>query len=113
MHHLQAGLTRGTQFRCGHRGPLAGISHDAAVRRATRRRRVWQEPLLAESKDWHGLRRFRLRELEKVNSEALLIAAGQNLKQLLSNRVWGRRPFPGGTAGIIIPTTPWRFTPAP
>ena len=49
-----------------------------------RKRQVWVEPLFAEAKDWHGLRRFRLRGLEKVNSEALLIAAGQNLKRLLS-----------------------------
>ena len=34
--------------------------------------------MFAEAKDWHGLRRFRLRGLEKVNVEALLIASGQN-----------------------------------
>ena len=63
--------------------------------KARRKRQVWVEPLFAEAKDWHGLRRFRLRGLEKVNSEALLIAAGQNLKRLLSGRWgWGRRPFP-------------------
>jgi FAD/FMN-containing dehydrogenase len=33
---------------------------------ALRKRRVWVEPLFAEAKDWHGLRRFRLRRLEKV-----------------------------------------------
>jgi len=44
---------------------------------------VWIEPLFAEAKDWHGMRRFRLRRLEKVNTEALLIAAGQNVKRLL------------------------------
>ena len=64
--------------------------------KAMRKRKVWVEPLFAEAKDWHGLRRFRLRGLEKVNGEALLIAAGQNLKRLLSWRGWGRRPFPGG-----------------
>jgi hypothetical protein len=52
--------------------------------KALRKRRVWVEPLFAEAKDWHGMRRFRLRRLEKVNTEALLIAAGQNLKRLLS-----------------------------
>ena len=52
--------------------------------KAMRKRQVWVEPLFAEAKDWHGLRRFRLRGLEKVNIEALLIAAGQNLKRLLS-----------------------------
>lgn len=43
--------------------------------KALRKRQVWVEPLFAEAKDWHGLRRFRLRGLEKANSEALLIAA--------------------------------------
>ena len=40
--------------------------------------------LFGEAKDWHGSRRFRLRTLEKVNAEALLIAAGQNVKRLLT-----------------------------
>jgi hypothetical protein len=55
-------------------------------KKAMRKRRVWVEPLFAEAKDWHGLRRFRLRRLEKVNSEALLTFTGQNLKRLLSHR---------------------------
>jgi len=54
--------------------------------KALRKRRVWVEPLFAEAKDWHGLRRFRLRRLEKVNIEALLIAAGQNIKRLVAAR---------------------------
>jgi transposase len=58
--------------------------------KALRKRRVWVEPLFAEAKDWHGLRRFRLRRLEKVNIEALLIASGQNVKRLVAAR--GRSP---------------------
>jgi Transposase DDE domain len=58
--------------------------------KALRKRRVWVEPLFAEAKDWHGARRFRLRRLEKVNIEALLIASGQNAKRLLD--FGGRRP---------------------
>ena len=61
------------------------------------------EPLFAEGKAWHGLRRFRLRGLPRVNSEAQLIAAGQNLKRLLSKQGWGRRPWPGGAAGTALP----------
>jgi transposase len=74
---------------------------------AMRKRRVWVEPLFAEAKNWHGLRRFRLRGLERVNGEALLIAAGQNLKRLLGDGGWGRRPFPGGAAGVafLAPST--------
>ena len=71
--------------------------------KAMRKRQVWVEPLFAEAKAWHGLRRFRLRGLEQVNGEALLIAAGQNLKRLLSWRGWGRRPFPHGSAGVVLP----------
>jgi hypothetical protein len=52
--------------------------------KALRKRRVWVEPLFAEAKDWHGMRRFRLRRLEKVNVEALLIASGQNVKRVLT-----------------------------
>jgi transposase len=70
--------------------------------KAMRKRQVWVEPLFAEAKDWHGLRRFRLRGLPKVNGEALLIAAGQNLKRLLSRWGWGRRPFPSGAAGAVL-----------
>jgi transposase len=66
----------------------------AAYQKAMRKRKVWIEPLFAEAKDWHGLRRFRLRLLWRVNIEALRTAAGQNLKRLLKKRGWGRRPFP-------------------
>lgn len=69
-----------------------------AYQKAMRKREVWVEPLCAEAKDWHGLRRFRLRRLWRVNCEALLIAAGQNLKRLLSKQGWGRRPLPSEAA---------------
>ncbi|MDB4979294.1 MAG: hypothetical protein JWM82_46 [Myxococcales bacterium] len=70
--------------------------------KAMRKRKVWVEPLFAEAKDWHGLRRFRLRGLAKVNIQAQMIAAGQNLKRLLSKRGWGRRPWPGGADGVVF-----------
>jgi hypothetical protein len=71
-----------------------------AYAKALRKRKVWVEPLFAEAKDWHGLRRFRLRRLWRVNCEALLTAAGQNLKRLLQQRGWGRRPFPDGVTAV-------------
>jgi transposase len=71
--------------------------------KAMRKRKVWVEPLFAEAKEWHGLRRFRLRGLENVNIQAQLIAAGQNLKRLLSRWGWGRRPWPSGAAGVVLP----------
>lgn len=79
-----------------------------AYEKAMRKRKIWVEPLFAEVKDWHGLRRFRLRRLWRVNCEALLTAAGQNLKRLLSKRGWGRRPLPSGAA-LAIPTTTTLF----
>ena len=57
-------------------------------KKALRKRKVWVEPLFAEGKGWHGMSRFRLRRLRKVNAEALLIATGQNVKRLLE---FGRR----------------------
>ena len=55
-----------------------------AYRKALRKRAVWVEPLFGEAKEWHGSRRFRLRGLEKVNAEALMIACGQNVKRLVA-----------------------------
>jgi transposase len=80
---------------------VRGYQATEPYQKALRKRQVWVEPLFAEAKAWHGLRRFRLRGLEKVNGEALLIAAGQNLKRLLSRWGWGRRPFPSGAVGIV------------
>jgi hypothetical protein len=64
-----------------------------AYRRVMGKRKVWVEPLFGEAKQWHRLRRFRLRRLEKVNMEALMIAAGQNIKRLIAKR--HLKPFPG------------------
>ena len=74
----------GTEYRAYHK--------TAAYQKAIRKRKVWVEPLFAEAKEWHGLRQFRLRRLWRVNLEALLIGAGQNLKRLMAKRGWGRRP---------------------
>jgi Transposase DDE domain len=63
-------------------------------KKALRKRQVWVEPLFAEGKDWHSMRRFRLRRLWRVNYEALMIASGQNLKRVLNKRGWGLRPYP-------------------
>jgi transposase len=63
-----------------------------ACQRAIWKRKIWVEPLFAEAKTLHGLRRFRLRSLEKVNMEGLMVAAGQNLKRLLRHP--GTRPAP-------------------
>jgi len=48
-----------------------------------RKRSLWVEPLFGEAKEFHRLRRFRLRRLLKVNIEGVMVAAGQNLKRLI------------------------------
>jgi len=100
---LKAACTTSNQGRLIHRSLYAeyidrvrGYHQTAAYQRAMGKRKVWVEPLFGEAKDWHGLRRFRLRRLWKVNVEALMIATGQNLKRLLRKRGWGRRPWPNG-----------------
>jgi transposase len=75
----------------------------AAYQKAMGKRKVWIEPLFAEAKQWHGMQRFRLRRLWRVNCEALLVASGQNLKRLLQKRGWGRRPFPTQAVALMPP----------
>jgi hypothetical protein len=82
-----------------YRERVRGYHATPGYAQAMRKRQVWIEPLFGEAKDWHGLRRFRLRGLAGVNSEGLLIAAGQNLKRLLRARGWRHRPWPAGGAG--------------
>src|ERR687885_198524 len=63
------------------------------------------DPVVFFKQDWHGMRRFRLRRLEKVNIEALLIASGQNVKRLLA--FGGHRPKKlAQAAALRLPTTP-------
>lgn len=90
------------------RGPLEGYldrvrsyAGTHSYEKALRKRKVWIEPLFGEAKDWHGMRRFRLRRLEKVNIEALLIASGQNIKRLLD--FGGRRPKKLAQAAALRP----------
>lgn len=54
-----------------------------AYLKAIRKRSLWVEPLFGEAKEFHHLRRFRLRRLRKVNIEGVMVAAGQNLKRLI------------------------------
>jgi DDE family transposase len=58
-----------------------------AYQKAMRKRSMWVEPLFGEAKEFHRLRRFRLRHLLKVNIEGVMVAAGQNLKRLIKQRL--------------------------
>jgi transposase len=93
------------------RGPLEGYVDRVRAYRGTepyqkalRKRAVWVEPLFGEAKEWHGMVRFRLRMLEKVNIEALLVASGQNIKRLLAARGKGPRDL-AQAAALHLPTS--------
>jgi len=58
-----------------------------AYQKAMRKRSMWVEPLFGEAKEFHRLRRFRLRRLLKVNIEGVMVAAGQNLKRLIKRKL--------------------------
>ncbi|MGH2616642.1 MAG: transposase, partial [Thermomicrobiales bacterium] len=88
---------------------VRGYHATEAYKEAMRKRQVWVEPLFAEAKLWHGLRRFRRRGLENVNIEGLLIAAGQNLKRFLAASGWGRRNAPCGSL-VALPGEPQRLS---
>ncbi len=107
---VKAACTESNRGRHIHRSFFAeylervkGYQQTFAYQKALRKRQVWVEPLFAEGKQWHGMRRFRLRQLWRVNCEALVIASGQNLKRLLQQRGWGRRPFPSEAMAAIPP----------
>lgn len=90
---------------------VASYQPTAAYKKAMRKRQVWIEPKFGEVKDWHQGRRYRLRGILKVNIEALLKAAGQNIKQLLKGKPQQNRPQPPANVAAlrlfstVIPTT--------
>jgi transposase len=115
---VKAACTKSDHGRMVHRSFFAdyldkvrGYHETESYQKAMRKRKVWVEPLFAEAKLWHGLRRFRRRGLDNVNIEGLLIAAGQNLKRFLAASGWGRRHAPRGSL-VAIPQEPWRLATA-
>jgi hypothetical protein len=83
---------------------VRAYSQTEPYRKALRKRKVWVELMFAEAKEWHGMRRFRLRTLRGVNIEVLMIAAGQNIKRLLTFR--GRGPRHLAQAAALRPPAP-------
>jgi hypothetical protein len=73
----------------------------AAYENAMCKRQVWIEPKFGEIKQWHQGRRFRLRGLWKVNTEGLIKAAGQNIKQLLKAKIRKMRPNPPANVAAL------------
>ena len=82
---------------------VQGYQQKEAYKKAMRKRQVWVEPKFAEVKEWHHGTKFRLRGLFKVNIEALLKAAGQNIKQLLKVKAGQNRPKPPAHSMAIWP----------
>jgi hypothetical protein len=107
---LRAGCTSNKLGRGLTRGPLEEYVDRVRTYRGTypyekalRKRRVWVEPLFGEAKEWHGMVRFRLRTLKKVNIEVLMVAAGQNVKRVLAFGGW--RPKKLAQAAALRPPT--------
>jgi len=105
---LRPECTDNKQGRAVHRHPeehyleMARARHGTELyEKAMRKRKVWAEPPFAEAKRWHGMERFRLRGLERVNVETLLVAAGQNIKRLLL--FGGRRPRKPAQVAALCP----------
>jgi len=85
-------------FHADYLETVRGYHETEAYQKAMRKRQVWVEPIFAEAKVWHGMRRFRLRRLWRVSTEALMIASVQNLKRLLNPPRSGRTPASGMAA---------------
>lgn len=108
----RSGRTVHRSFHAEYPERVRGYHETEAYRKAMRKRAVWVEPLFAEGKQWHGLGRFRLRRLRRVNIEALLVATGQNLKRGISRRGWGQKNLPGGAAAVALASVPSPLEPA-
>jgi len=116
---LKSGCTKSTKGRWLSRSleeeyldRVRGYRETEPYRKALRKRAVWVESLFGEAKEWHGLRRFRLRRLEKVNVEALMVASGQNVKRLLAFGYRGPRR-PAQVRLVSSNRPPWQSTSYP
>lgn len=84
-----------------------GYRQTEAYLKAMRKRSLWVEPLFGEAKEFHHLRRFRLRRLLKVNIEGVMVATGQNLKRLIKHDLGMPFSFLKFTSScLIFPTIP-------
>ena len=105
MHHLTLWSYSETLSCSRVSRPCSCVSRHPCIPQALRKRSVWIEPLFGEAKQWHQLVQFRLRRLEKVNIQALLIAAGQNIKRLLKARRFNSPLRPAQAAALALPPT--------
>jgi len=92
---------------------VAAYQATCAYQKAMRKRQVWIEPKFGEVKEWHQGRRFRLRGIRKTNIEALIKAAGQNIKQLLKSKIQKNNPKPPANMAALKVIPPILPSPAP
>jgi transposase len=89
---------------------VEGYRQTEAYLKAIRKRSVWIEPLFGEAKEFHGLRRFRLRRLHKVNIEGVMVAAGQNLKRLIQHHLETFFSFLNIPSSHLVSLPIWTFS---
>lgn len=111
MHRAERGRTIQRSNHENYLQKVRGYHATEAYTRAMRKRKVWDEPLFAEAKAWHGLRWLRWRGLDNANIHGLMVAAGQNLKRFLAATGWGRHHAPCGSF-VALPREPWRLVTA-
>jgi hypothetical protein len=99
----QTGRTIHRSFFQAYLDRVAVYRETEAYQKAMRKRKLWPEPLFGEAKQWHGMDKFRLRRLRKVNIEGLMIAAGQNIKRLLSRKERPKPLIPASTQALALP----------
>ena len=68
-------------FSADYLDKVRGYHATQAYQKAMRKRQVWVEPLFAEAKDWHGLRRLRLRGLLNANIQGTPRHEGVDVEQ--------------------------------
>src|SRR5207249_4604426 len=81
-----------TLFRANDQGVRERARHHLATPRAKasiRRRKAWVETIFGDGKERRGLRRARLRGLDRVRIQAYVIAIAQNVRQLAQSRATG------------------------
>ena len=79
-------------------------------KKAIRQHQTWVESLLAEAKEWHGLRRPRLCGLLIANIQGLLFAVGAEPETHPGRATWGSRHAPCGSL-LARSTEPGGFRP--
>jgi Transposase DDE domain len=100
---LKAQCTSSQQGRQLHRSfhahyleRVKGYHQTPAYQKTMSKRKVWVEPLFAEAKDWHGMRRFRLR------------LHGPRQLRSLADRSWANSQTPAQKARLGAPPVPNR-----